>query len=60
MPKKASPAKAVAKKTEIVNVSLRLDPSLHERLLKWAFEKRKKMHPFIVEAIEKSLKAEKY
>jgi predicted HicB family RNase H-like nuclease len=69
MPKKAAVTKVEPVKTEAVNlslrldpvnVSLRLDPALHERLRKMAFDKRKHMHPFIVEAIETALKAAKY
>jgi hypothetical protein len=60
MPKKAVVIKEVPAKLEIVNVSLRLDPALHERLRKMAFDKRKKMHPIIIEAIEAALKSAKY
>jgi hypothetical protein len=60
MPKKAAVTKAEPAKPEIVNVSLRLDPALHERLRKMAFDKRRQMHPIIVEAIETALKAAKY
>jgi predicted transcriptional regulator len=60
MPKKADAVKGEPAKTEIVNVSLRLDPALHDRLRKMAFDKRRQMHPIIVEAIEAFLKAAKY
>ena len=60
MSQKPAIAKAEPTKTEIVNVSLRLDPALHERMRKMAFDKRIHMHPFIVEAIEAALKAAKY
>jgi predicted transcriptional regulator len=45
---------------EIVNMSLRLDAKLHERLRKYAFETRQSMHSFAVEAIDAALKAKKY
>jgi len=60
MPKKTAITKTEPPKTEIVNVSLRLEPALHERLRKMAFDKRRQMHPIIVEAIEAALKAAKY
>jgi predicted HicB family RNase H-like nuclease len=45
---------------EIVNMSLRLDHALHERLRKYAFDTRESMHAFALEALDAALKAKKY
>lgn len=47
-------------KPQIVNMSLRLEPALYDRLRKLAFDKRVPMHGLVVNSIEKLLKAEKY
>jgi len=45
---------------QIVNMSLRLDSALHERVRKYSFDTKEKMHTFVVQAIEAALKAKKY
>lgn len=52
--------KKVKEKAEIVNVSLRLEPALHDRLRKLAFDQRIPMHTLIVQGIESVLTKAKY
>ncbi|MEG9430742.1 hypothetical protein [Terriglobus sp. ADX1] len=47
-------------KETIVNMSVRLPESVHERLRKLSYEKRLSMHAVVLEAIEKELSARKY
>ena len=49
-----------AHKSEVVNMSLRLDVGLHERLRRMSFETKEHMHKIAIRALEAMLKAEKY